>query len=200
VSTNNSHLSSQTKENILVATHSNKKAATVSKAILIDQSNREVIQANLDRIQGHGYADILTIKHLIGLAEDAESALAEAEIAASYRSGARYEFSPSGPTANSYKYSRLGTAVVLERRKRGWFLIDLARISVWPRQKGKTNLVLADEQKRLVLLRVMSFYKIYLKDVRQIFGVPAANDEVMAAETNSIEPPSNDKGPSQEPL
>lgn len=134
--------------------------------ILAVEANLALIQSALDEIQGRAYADTLTAKDVIDLAAAAESAMDNTGIAASYRQGATFSSTPSGPSANAYKYGRVGTAVVLERKSRGWSLIRAIRVTVWPKQRGRDVLTITPAQKVVIFRLAMRAYSITLDEAR----------------------------------
>lgn len=134
--------------------------------IPIKEANSDLIQSVLDRIQGRAHADILSSKDVLRIAAAAESALESGGIASSYRPGATFSSTPSGPSANSYRYSREGTSVVLERKASGWSLVRAFRVTVWPKQRGRELLTLNPVQKRVVLRLTMRAYAITVDEAR----------------------------------
>lgn len=134
--------------------------------ILVTAANAPQIQLVLDTIQGRAFAEILTASEVVQLAATAESALETAGIAATYRPGSIFCWTPSGPSANAYKYGRDGTSVALERKSSGWQMIRAFRITVWPKQRGRQVLTLTPTQKQIVLRLTMREYSISLEEAR----------------------------------
>lgn len=132
--------------------------------IAIDPKNRALLQQCLDTLQGRAYADVLTADDVMNHANAAERSLESAGIAPSYRIGASFSVSPSGPSANAYKYSRDGTVIQLERKSRGWLLVRAFRVTVWPRQRGRQVLTMTFQQKRLVLRSAIRAHGISLEE------------------------------------
>lgn len=145
--------------------------------ILITDENVQSIQSILDTAQGKAYADILSFADIVDLAQDAESALEVAGIPASFRKGAIYKVTPSGPTASAYRYTRIGTTVVIERSKSGWALIAISRNNVWPREKGKYTLTMTIDQKLRALHRFMKNFDISTPDIAQVLGFTSGTDQ-----------------------
>lgn len=142
-----------------------KKNGAEKLNILVTEEHRDSLQTLLERIQRNAYANVLGVTSLLNFAQDAEESLEDAEIANSFRSGAVYEVKPTGPSANSYKYAQLGTAVTFERKKGGWFLTKIERVQVWPKQKGRERVSLSAKQKTIVISRLLKKFEISKEDL-----------------------------------
>ncbi|WP_194727299.1 hypothetical protein [Noviherbaspirillum malthae] len=62
------------------------------------------------------------------------------------RSGASFYQVPAGPSANSYSYAQGATAFRIARATTDWYLIDVQRIEVYPKQREREDLTLTPEQ------------------------------------------------------
>lgn len=152
--------------------------------ILVNDENIQNIQSVLDTAQGKAFADILSASDIIDLAHHGERALEVAGIPVSFRKGAIYSVTPSGPVANAYRYARTGTAIVMERRKSCWVLIAISRNSVWPRENGRRILTMTTDQKRRALHRFMKKFDVSTPDIAQVLGLtsgPAQSHEQISA-------------------
>ena len=134
--------------------------------IPVKEANSDLIQSVLDCVQGRAHADILSSRDVLQIAVAGESALESSGIASSYRPGATFSSTPSGPSANAYRYSREGTSVVLERKASGWSLVRAFRVTVWPKQRGRELLTITSMQKRVVLRLAMRAYAITVDEAR----------------------------------
>ena len=133
-------------------------------SILISAENSGKIQIILDAVQGRAYANILCSNAILSFATQAEQLLAKIPIAASYRAGSQFTSSPAGPEWRSYSYKRLGTVVHIERRKKGWYLTCIERMSTWPKQAGKETLALTKNQKFMAFYATLRQFDICQED------------------------------------
>jgi hypothetical protein len=140
--------------------------------ILVAEEHRESLQSALDQIQHNAYANVLGATTLLSHVEDAEDQLEEAEIANSHRAGATFSVTPSGPSANAYKFSQLGTAATFERKKGGWFLTHIERVTVWPRQSGKERLSISAKQKGIVISKLLKKFEISKNELHLFLSEP----------------------------
>ena len=139
---------------------SSKKKLAVPRPLAISTSNATQLQRSLDKIQAKSTADILNAGDVIGLAEKAELRLHGISINKRDRTGAKFTVTPAGPECRAYKYSRLGTAVELQRRSRGWVLAQATRVVTYPCQPKKESLKLTDKQKVNLLQKIMVRWSI----------------------------------------
>lgn len=62
------------------------------------------------------------------------------------RSGASFYQVPAGPSSNSYSNAQGATALRIARATTDWYLIDVQRIEVYPKQRKREDLTLTPEQ------------------------------------------------------
>ncbi len=118
--------------------------------IKITTDNAAAIEAALKAVNGkalqHAYAVAYEIE---GLAEDAEKQLESLGLPKSGRVGASWTQTSGGKVSNSYAkkcHSRTATAVRLERRSTGWFLIEAKKVEVGQSGGGAGLLTLTQAQ------------------------------------------------------
>ena len=117
------------------------------KATRITEQNRAAIFHILAGVNGKATAHTFTTyqqieqiaaaaeKQLIGLVGSQKSAV-----------GARYKATSGEKVANAYKYTRAGTAIILERRSTGWFLVDAVFVTLYANTGGDRRLTLTAAQ------------------------------------------------------
>ena len=73
--------------------------------------------------------------------------------------GAKFMSTSGGSVPNSYKYARISTSVVLERRRAGWVLTGAERSTLWA-TAPKSTLVLTTEQDAAAVARLRAGYAV----------------------------------------
>ena len=118
--------------------------------IKIDAKNIDKITATLDAAQGKANARTLFAGFVSDLADRAERQLERLDIPKKYREGARAVFFEAD-LPGAYKYKAESTRIVIERGKAAWYLVDVSRIAIYPKQKGRNHLVLAEQQLDVIM-------------------------------------------------
>lgn len=128
------------------------------KPIKIDPANAEKIEATLKAVNGKAHEHAFTTFRAIdNLAEDAESALFRVLGAKKHFPGATYNAESGDSVATAYKYTRLGTVVVLERRSSAWYLTHVAQEKIWS-SGGDRTLYLTPEQDEIAVAYTRKWY------------------------------------------
>ena len=129
------------------------------KPIPIAAHNAEKIEAALRAVNGsasrHAYTSFNDIA--------AEAARAERKVLAlltkTQAAGARFLSTSGGSVPNSYRHARVGTSVVLERRRAWWVLVSAERSTL--RDTAPTaKLVLTVEQDAAAVARLRAGYVV----------------------------------------
>ena len=118
--------------------------------IKIDSKNIDKITAELDAVQGKANARIVFPRAVLDLASNAEEQLDRLDIAKKYRQGASAVFFEAG-LPSAYKYRAETTRINIERGKSAWYLVDISRITIYPREKGVCRLQLTEQQLDLIM-------------------------------------------------
>ena len=109
--------------------------------IKICEANAAKINAALKAVNGKAAAHTIDdYRYVEGAAQSAEQMLDT--IAKKDRVGVRVGFTPAGPSANSYKYQAISTRIRMVRGSSDWFLVDVERDSVNPKQPTQFDVVL----------------------------------------------------------
>jgi hypothetical protein len=131
------------------------------KPIKITEKNSAAIVAALAAVNGkataHAWTTFGDIDYLARVAEVKLLDLVGSQKAAV---GASFRATSGSKVANSYKYSRSGTAVTLERRSTGWFLVHAAEQTLYPNTGGDRRLVLTQAQDAKAVEVLRSTYMI----------------------------------------
>ena len=106
---------------------------TTALSALID-AKTGAINAALDKVNGKAVAHTInTYAGVAIIADRAEELLDSRGVTQKSRVGTTVIYTPSGPSASSYKYAAVSTTITLKRVADGWRLIDASRSSVWPK-------------------------------------------------------------------
>lgn len=130
------------------------------KAIKVTAANAAAIETALATVNGKATAHAYTTaQEIIDLAERAESQLEGLGIIKSARSGAVLISGSGSAVPNSYKYSRTGTRIELQRKSSDWYLIGATQLTIF-KSGGKTNLILTKAQDELAIAALRKQYSI----------------------------------------
>ena len=132
----------------------------MKRQLKIMHQNGATLTERLNRVQGKARVNLVDVDDLIGLADDAEDRLEELGIPKAKRPQATYTYRAEGPAAWSFKWGRGATIVTLLRRQSGWYLVDVARTKVYPRQKEVLRLELTQLQDRIALAKFRAAYAV----------------------------------------
>ena len=117
----------------LVSKQADRACLTSTLSALID-AETGAINAALDKVNGKAVAHTInTYAGVALIADRAEDLLDERGVTQKGRVGTTVIYTPSGPSASSYKYAAVSTTITLKRVADGWRLIDATRTSVWPK-------------------------------------------------------------------
>lgn len=112
------------------------------KPIKITTDNRAAIEAALQTVNGKATAFTVTDPNaVVILANEGEARLAVVNKA--NRAGTTLTYRPAGPSANAYKYGTISTRVMLRRGGDAWFLTDVERVEVFPKQAELNLLIIS---------------------------------------------------------
>lgn len=126
------------------------------KPIRITEQNRAAIFHILAGVNGRATAHTFTtyqqIEQIAAAAEKQLIGLVGSQKAAV---GALFKASSGEKMPNAYKYPRSGTAVTLERRATGWFLIDASEVTLYASggSAGRLTLTAAQDARAVELFR-----------------------------------------------
>jgi hypothetical protein len=117
------------------------------KATRITEQNRAAIVGILASVNGKATTHAFTLYlEIEALSLDAERQLIALVGSQKAAVGARYQATSGDKVANAYKYTRAGTAVILERRSTGWFLVDAVFATLYANTGGDRRLTLTAAQ------------------------------------------------------
>lgn len=106
----------------------------------------------VETVNGRATAFTLSSRNILDLADEAEKWLDRHDMPKKSRVGVRVFHRPAGPSAKSYKFRATTTEVVIVRRTSGWFLSEIKRGFVNPKQ-GATTRYIINEATRDVIVR-----------------------------------------------
>ena len=130
------------------------------KAIKVTATNAAAIESALAEVNGKATAHAYTTaQEIIDLAERAESQLEGLGIIKSARSGATLISVSGDAVPNSYKYSRTGTRIELQRKSGDWYLIGATQLTIF-KSGGSTKMILTKAQDELAIAALRKQYSV----------------------------------------
>jgi len=129
--------------------------------IKISTENKDKIEAALREVNGRSEAHAYTsYAEVAALAESAEKEMEELLYRKDWK-GARWEETSGAKVANSYKGTRNGTKVTLDRGSKDWFLVAAVQVSVFNSGGGSGHLYLTPKQDEATKKRLAERYQVY---------------------------------------
>jgi hypothetical protein len=144
--------------NMTTPTKPNHRKTTKMKIKIIEK-NLATIEAELEKINGKAHSQTITsyneVQVVASRAEKSLDALPKAD-----RVGAKLTYRPSGPSANSYKYTATSTLIRLERTSSGWFLTEVIKSQVNPKQSEFFEVTITEAQADEIKRRAIAGFRI----------------------------------------
>lgn len=129
------------------------------KRIECTTDNIAAIDEALRAVNGRATAFAVTDAELVAkFGMLAESRLEEMHVVVSDRNGATATYNPAGPSANSYKYAAASTLITLSRQAGKWYITNIEKSRVWPRQPERFNVRITDKAADNLEKRVMAAF------------------------------------------
>lgn len=129
--------------------------------IKICDANGKKIQALLDEVNGKAHSfTIQYAEDVFKYASSAEAELEASKLAKSERVGAFAVATPAGPSANSYKYAARSTSIRMERGSTGWFLVDVSKADVFPKQPERLRISITEDQADIIKRKSIADYVV----------------------------------------
>ena len=138
----------------------------LTQRIKIADENFDFLYAALEFVQHRCSVNTIGVRGLLNLANTAEKRLEELGLPKSARAGAKFEYHDSGPSANAYKYAQGATMVTIDRGTSAWYLTDVRRVEVYPRQSGLAKITLSKAQDELCVSKFRSQYSVVQNEIR----------------------------------
>lgn len=110
--------------------------------ILVTPENAAKIEAALSSVLGRASAHTHDVCDILQTAAALDAQLRKAR-KMSKRPKSIYRGTSGAPVAKSYKYRRTGSRVTLIGSRRGWYLVAVEAVCLWPKDGGAESLRLA---------------------------------------------------------
>jgi hypothetical protein len=137
-----------------------KKRGDLKMKIKITIENKDKIEDALKMVNGKSYAHSYTsFNEMLGVVEEANKRTSSLGLKKSVLKGCQFISTSGKETAKSYKYSRLATKVTIERGASEWFLVAIAKTTVYP-SGGNSTLFLTKKQHDWLLLDQQKKYSV----------------------------------------
>jgi hypothetical protein len=127
--------------------------------IKIIEKNLATIEAELEKINGKARSQTITSYNEVQVAASrAEKRLAV--LPKAERIGAKLSYRPSGPSASSYRYDAVSTIIKMERTSGGWFLTEVIKSQVSPKQSDFFEVTITEAQADEIKRRAIAGFRI----------------------------------------
>jgi hypothetical protein len=125
----------------------------------ITDAAKTEIQAALDEVNGSATAfTVHYANDVYARSRRAEGYLIDNNIPESERAGATVTFHPAGPDARAYKNAAIATDVTPTRTGSGWYLTDVRRAQVWPRNPERFYVSITDRACDALIRRTLKAF------------------------------------------
>jgi len=132
----------------------------MNKLVKVSEEQSLKIVAAIKEVEGKAEVNRMSFNKLIELTEFAEDLLDDLGIPLKSRVGSQFEYSPSGPYANAYKYAQGATKVKLLRKSSAWYLASVERGEVYPRAAEKNILKLTPVQRDIAITQFSKRFRV----------------------------------------
>ena len=102
----------------------------------------------------------LSAAEVASIAAYAETSLTNLGIAKKDRAGATLFYVPAGPSASSYRYAQGATTLRIIRRAAGWYVTEIHRTEVYPKNPERRNLTLTEKQDVIAVAALRNRYTV----------------------------------------
>jgi hypothetical protein len=122
----------------------------------INLSNLEKLEKTLINTNGRSAAFTITEPEDLPLiAQQAEKKLLARGVKKKNLPGTKVDFTPSGPTASSYKYSAKSTRVVMLRGAKSWYLVKAEETTVYPNSPEKIKILISEATQQNIIQQAL---------------------------------------------
>lgn len=118
-----------------------KTITVLAKADLLNKNampSNELVDA-VSEGNGRAFKFVYNAKEIVELALRAERRLERSGLPQAERVGFEATFEHEGPGARAYKFTATGRSVTLRRATKGWVLVSIDEISVYPAQSERVS-------------------------------------------------------------
>lgn len=118
----------------------------IHKPLDIKIKNERLIENALSTVNGRAYTHTFcSFNEILRIAEIADKKMNDLGMVKTKSVGAQFLAESSGPVANAYDSTRIGTQVIIIRKRDCWALSHIERITLYPQDGGKSLLSLTQE-------------------------------------------------------
>ena len=122
----------------------------------INLKDFEKVSKTLSSTNGRSAAFTITDPEDLPLiAQQAEKKLLARGVKKKNLPGTKVDFTPSGPTASSYKYSAKSTRVVMLRGAKSWYLVKTEEATVYPNSPEKMKILISEATQQNIILQAL---------------------------------------------
>lgn len=126
--------------------------------IKVTDDNLSKVWDALDRANGKAKAHVALPGDVLALATKAEGSLSSRGLPVRARVGAQVVWHGGGASALAYRYKMARTRITLTRGAKDWFLTDVKRVGVYPKQGEHFRISISPAQRdRIVAMALRTF-------------------------------------------
>lgn len=130
------------------------------KPMKITEENKSFIQQELERVNGKASQSVMSSAEVVSHADKAEARLLGLIGFKKHAAGATFTARSGSPVSQAYRYSRTATAIKMERRNSGWWLINISRCQLNAYQGGETSISITRAQDLVSVALLRAKYSI----------------------------------------
>lgn len=125
-------------------------------------NNAEKIETALEKVNGNATAFTVTsAQTLHDVCADVENMLGKYDLPKKLWAGAQVVYTPSGPSAKNYRYDAVSTTVRVRLGHNGnWFLTDVTRTTVSPRQARRLEVTVSQASLDTIIKGVAQKFRV----------------------------------------
>ena len=120
------------------------------------------IEEALRAVNGKARSFTIQADDIHGIVIAAEAKMARGGLTKKAQVGAVLTHRPAGPSANSYKYAAISTRVELTKTTGGWWLTDVKRASVWPKESAQSIVSVSQTVADTIALNSLDGFRVVI--------------------------------------
>ena len=128
--------------------------------IKVTDDNLTKIWDALDEANGNAKKHVALPGDVFGLAIKAEQSLSLSGLPVRARVGARVVWHGAGASALAYRYKMARTRITLTRGVKGWFMTDVQRVRVHPKQSEHYRISISTAQRDRIVATALRTFEV----------------------------------------
>jgi hypothetical protein len=128
--------------------------------IKVTDDNLTKIWDALDGANGNATKHVALPGDVFALASKAEESLSRSGLSMRARVGAKVVWHGAGASALAYRYKMARTSITLTRGARGWFMTDVRRVGVHPKQAEQYRISISIVQRDRIVAAALRAFEV----------------------------------------